>query len=109
MKTMNLNMMAVEIESKIFDALISLGLKSPKVLENYQECHFITQNKIYNKNQSNYSLQNFARSPVKNKPALESVRILTFILRPDCSGRRIFSEKETLSFKFYDTLPFPLN
>lgn len=105
MKTLNLNMMVSEIETKIFDALISLGLKTPKVLEQNHDCHFIT----LNKNQSNYSLQNFCRSPFNDKSALESVQIWTFILRPEHSGRRIFVEQELFYSRIYDFPLFPLN
>ncbi len=108
MKNLILHMMIKEIETKIFDALIGLGLKSPKVLAENQECHFITQKKL-NKNLSNYSLQFFCCSPLYNKIALESVQMWTFILRPDFSGRGISADGKFPLIKIYDITPFSLN
>ncbi len=98
MKKQITNTMIREIESKIFDALIKLGLKPSKVLEENNECHFITPKKSKYKYLSNYSLQNFYRSPLFKKSALESVQIWTFILRPNNTGRRIYPSQ---SQKFY--------
>lgn len=98
-----------EIESKIFDALIELGLKSSKVLENKNhESHFITLIKINNKYQNNPSLKCFFRSPVSKKSANESQN-KTFILRPEISGRRIIADKSLFHYENFDSPLFPLN
>lgn len=108
MKTTNLNILNRQIEDKILEALSELGFKEFLEIEK-QECHFITLKKTNNKKLSNHFLQFFERSPLLKKQALESVQILTFILRPDTSGRGISSEEKSFSLKFYDAPLYSLN
>lgn len=109
MEIINLNILIIEFENKIFEALIELGLKYSKVLEQNQECHFITLNKFINNNSNTYLLNAFRRSPLYKKSALEGVQMWTFILRPEKSGRRI-SGYSNLSFpQLFDSPLFPLN
>lgn len=108
MKAKNVNRINWEIENKIFEALLELGFKVFQEVEN-QECHIITFKKTNNKKLSNYFLQFFERSPLLKKQALESVHIWTFILRPDVSGRGIFSGRQNPTLKFYDIPLYSLN
>ncbi len=109
MEMKNLNILIIEIETKILEALIDLGLKPSKVFEKNQECHFITLNKfINNKSYTNF-LKAFRCSPLFKKSALEGVQMWTFILRPEKSGRRISDYSHHSFHQLYDSPLFPLN
>ena len=103
MKNSTIHKIIEEIETKIFEALIELGLKSPKVLEKKnQECHPITLNKQKLNKLSNYSLLSFPRSPLCGKYAdeIESSLLGTFYFN---SGREIFL------IQIFDSPLYPLN
>ncbi len=82
MKNLELNKLMKEIEAKIIEALIEIGLKPSKVLENKnQECHLITlKNKITHKTHNDFSLLSFPRSPLcrENADEIESSRDFLF-------------------------------
>lgn len=112
MKNLSIHKIIEEIETKIFEALIELGLRSSKVLEKKkQECHLITLNKqnhpfILNKQKSNklsnYSLLSFPRSPLCGKYAdeIESSLLGTFYFN---------SGKESLPIPIFVSPLYPLN
>lgn len=103
MKNLNINKLIEEIETKIFEALIELGLKSSKVLEKRNnECHLITLYKQKSNKLSNYSPLSFPRSPLCGNDAdkIESSLMGTFYFN---------SGNETFSIKIFDSPLFPLN
>jgi hypothetical protein len=109
MKSLNLNKMMKEIEAKIFEALVELGLKPSKVLEKKnQECHLITHKKQITLNKqnpnklSNYYLLSFPRSPLcrKNADEIGSSQTGTFYFN---------SGKEVFTVQIFDSPLYPLN
>lgn len=109
MKNLDLNRIMKEIEAKIFEALIEIGLKSSKVLEDKnQECHLITYKKQItltkpkSNKPSNHSLLSFPRSPLckENADEIESSQMGTFYFN---SGGELFT------IQIFDSPLYPLN
>lgn len=103
MKNLSIHKIIEEIETKIFEALIELGLRSSKVLEKKKQgCHLITLNKQKSNKLSNYSLLSFPRSPLCGKYAdeIESSLLGTFYFN---------SGKESLPIPIFDSPLYPLN
>jgi hypothetical protein len=103
MKNLNIHKLIKELETKIFEALIELELKSSKVLNRKnQECHIITLNKQKINQLSNYSLLSFPRSPLcrKNADEIEGSHSRTFYFN---------SGKNLLPFQIFDSPLYPLN
>lgn len=79
MKKKELNTLIRKLDTKIVDALITLGLKPSRVLDlemQIKECHFITPNFLIN----NYSPLIFTGSPLSQESIceIESSQLRTF-------------------------------